>query len=110
MLGFRDFERLRATETGARSNRSRATSHSSYIEFMQSFFAQSNRILRSGRYMALVVGESKARTSTTDYLIQMALDSGFEMVSRLERNIKLSRRRLMAKVSNEDVLVFRKNN
>lgn len=110
MLGFRDFERLRATETGARSNRSRATSHSSYIDFMQSFFAQSNRVLRPERYMALVVGESKARTSTTDFLIQIALDSGFEMVSRLERDIKLSRRRLMAKVSNEDVLVFRKNN
>lgn len=110
MLGFRDFERLRATETGARSNRSRATSHSSYIDFMQRFFAQSNRVLRSGRYMALVVGESKARTSTTNFLIQMALDSGFELVSRLERDIKLSRRRLMAKVSNEDVLVFRKNN
>jgi len=110
MLGFRDFERLRATETGARSNRSRATSHSSYIDFMGVFFTQSNRLLRPDRHIALVVGESKARASTTDLLIQTAEKSGFELVSRLERDIKISRRRLMAKVSNEDVLIFKKNN
>jgi len=110
MLGFRDFERLRATETGARSNRSRATSHSSYIDFMRTFFTQSNRLLRPERHIALVVGESKARTSTTDFLVQIAEESGFDLVSRSERDIKLSRRRLMAKVSNEDVLIFKKNN
>lgn len=108
-LGFRDFEKLRAIESGARSNRSRKNSHELYLTFITAFFQQSFRILKTGSSMALVVGESQARASTTDELIYAAKGQGFTLALRKERNIKLSRRRLMAKVKCEDILIFIKN-
>lgn len=108
-LGFRDFEKLRATESGARSNRSRKNSHDLYMGFIADFFEQSFRVLKAGSYMALVVGESQARASTTDDLIATALNTGFTLDLRKERNIKINRRRLMAKVKCEDILIFMKN-
>ncbi|AUA31672.1 Modification methylase DpnIIB [compost metagenome] len=107
-LGFRDFEKLRAIESGARSNRSRKNSHDLYMTFISDFFEQSFRVLKTGSFMALVVGESQARASTTDELILVALDKGFTLELRKERNIKISRRRLMAKVKCEDILIFAK--
>lgn len=108
-LGFREFENLRAVESGARSNRSRKNSHALYMSFMSQFFAQSFRVLKTGGFMALVVGESQARRSTTDELIDSALDEGFTLHLRKERNIKINRRRLMAKVQCEDILIFSKS-
>lgn len=107
-LGFRNFEKLRAIESGARSNRSRKNSHDLYMTFISGFFEQSFRVLKTGSFMALVVGESQARASTTDELILLALDKGFTLELRKERNIKISRRRLMAKVKCEDILIFAK--
>jgi DNA modification methylase len=107
-LGFREFENLRAIESGARSNRFRKNSHAQYMNFITRFFAQSFRVLKTGGFIALVVGESKARTSTTDELIKLAENEGFTLHLRKERNIKMSRRRLMAKVQCEDILIFAK--
>ncbi|MDY0834335.1 DNA methyltransferase [Pseudomonas sp. SED1] len=108
-LGFRDFEKLRAVESGARSNRFRKDSHERYMNFITNFFEQSFRILKKGSSMALVVGESQARASTTEDLITTAIQRGFSLALRKERNIKISRRRLMAKVKCEDILIFVKN-
>lgn len=107
-LGFRDFERLRAIESGARSNRSRKNSHSLYMKFISNFFEQSFRVLKPNSSMALVVGESQARESTTDELIAAALHQGFSLELKEERSIKINRRRLMAKVKSEDILIFAK--
>ncbi|WP_404344233.1 DNA methyltransferase [Vreelandella venusta] len=107
-LGFRDFESLRKYETGARSFRSRKNSHSTYIEFMNIFFQQSFSVLKDGAHMALVVGESKARAATTDLLIKSAKINGFELKLKEGRDIKPSRRRLMAKVQGESILIFQK--
>ena len=107
-LGFREFESLRAEESGARSNRFRKNSHALYMSFITQFFAQSFRVLKTGGFMALVVGESKARASTTNELIVLAQDEGFKLHLRKQRDIKMSRRRLMAKVQCEDILIFAK--
>lgn len=107
-LGFRSFEALRSNEAGARSNRFRKNSHSLYMDFMRAFFAQCHRVLKDNGYMALVVGESQARQATTDMLIESALDEGFLLSCRAERDIKQSRRRLMAKVKGEDILILQK--
>jgi hypothetical protein len=58
--------------------------------------------------MALVVGESAARASTTTELISAAESKGFKLSLRKERDIKSSRRRLMASVKCEDILIFEK--
>lgn len=105
-LGFRVFEDLRATEAGARSNRHRADSHQRYMAFMKSFFEGCSRVLKRDRYMTLVVGESPSRTGTIEDLISSAGDAGFVLDSRLVRDIRPNRRRLMAKVKGEDILIF----
>lgn len=105
-LGFTDFEALRARESGARSNRSRSSSYSSYISYMNSFFISAGRILRGDGHLALVVGESASRQRTTEQLIALASDAGFHLKMRKERDILSHRRRLMAKVANEDILIF----
>ncbi|HCT8840439.1 hypothetical protein IPC744_22130 [Pseudomonas aeruginosa] len=107
-LGFRSFEALRKNEAGARSNRFRKNSHSLYMDFMRAFFAQCYRVLKNNGYMALVVGESQAREATTEILIDSAIEEGFSLSCRAERDIKQSRRRLMAKVKGEDILILQR--
>ncbi|WDM63578.1 DNA methyltransferase [Stenotrophomonas forensis] len=109
-LGFTDFEALRARESGARSNRSRSSSYSSYIDYMKSFFLSSSRILRDDGYLALVVGESASRPRTTEQLLALAGDAGLSLKMRKERDILSHRRRLMAKVASEDILIFSLSN
>lgn len=106
MLGFRDFEQLRALEAGARSARHRANSHSLYLSFMETFFREARRVLRPGAPMALVIGESKSRAATIEDIVVLARDAGYKLEARLGRSIKATRRRLMAKVQGEAILVF----
>jgi DNA modification methylase len=108
MLGFRDFELLRSKEAGARSSRHRKSSHDEYMTFMDDFFQAAFSVLKKAAPMVLVVGESPSRSGTIDGLIDLADEAGFELVSRRGRDIRLNRRRLMAKVKGEDVLLFRK--
>ncbi|WP_295979404.1 DNA methyltransferase [uncultured Variovorax sp.] len=105
-LGFRFFEQLRSTEAGARSNRHRKSSHTDYLSFIESFFQASARALKDRAIMALVVGESGSRESTTNALIELAAAAKFALISRGSRSIRQNRRRLMAKVKGEDVLIF----
>jgi hypothetical protein len=105
-LGFRFFEQLRTTEAGARSNRHRKSSHTDYLNFIEAFFRASSRALKDRATMTLVVGESGSRGSTTEALIELAAAARFTLRSRGSRDIRQSRRRLMAKVKGEDVLMF----
>lgn len=107
-LGFRDFKALRATEMGARANRYKTTSHAQYIEFMEVFFRESYRVMKSNCFMSLVVGESSSRTGTLDNLLEVAENNGFVLGARTNRDIRSNRRRLMAKVKTEDILFFTK--
>ncbi|SDZ64586.1 DNA methylase [Variovorax sp. YR266] len=106
MLGFREFERLRSIEAGARSNRHRRNSHELYMAFMANFFEECFRVLKNGSAMTLVVGESPSRAGTIEELIASASAKGFVLKSRRGRDIRSNRRRLMAKVKGEDILVF----
>lgn len=107
-LGFRDFKSLRASEMGARANRYKTNSHYEYITFMEKFFIDSYRLVKPGGRISLVIGESSSRTGTIDLLIELAIKHGFEFETRVGRDIKSSKRRLMAKVKNEDILFFLK--
>ena len=109
-LGFTDFEALRSRESGARSNRSRGSSYTSYIEYMRNFFVSARRVIRDDGHLALVVGESASRERTTDQLLMLGSDAGFHLKMRKERDILTHRRRLMAKVANEDILIFSVSN
>lgn len=107
-LGFRDFELLRSMETGTRSTRHSRNSHTVYIDFMDKFFLAAERVLKPGAAMSLVVGESQSRSSTTEELVSLATQANFKLRTRLGRNIRPNRRRLMAKVKGEELLFFSK--
>ncbi|WP_052723509.1 DNA methyltransferase [Acinetobacter radioresistens] len=107
-LGFRDFKALRATEMGARAQRYKTTSHAQYMEFMDACFSECYRVIKSKHFMSLVVGESSARTGTIDKLVELATKNGFILETKTNRNIRSSKRRLMAKVRTEDILFFSK--
>ena len=105
-LGFRDFKNLRTTEMGSRANRYKTTSHTLYIEFMNKFLLESFRVIKPGGRMCLVIGESPSRTSTIDIIIEIAIQHGFSLEEKLNRNIRSSKRRLMARVKTENILFF----
>lgn len=107
-LGYREFEKLRAEETGSRSYRHRANGHRQYLDFMASFFEHAGRVLKPGRYLAMVVGESRSREATNDLLVASAMKQGLFIQLRKHREIKNTRRRLMAKVQGEEVMIFRR--
>lgn len=105
-LGFSDFALLRSREAGSRSTRARADSYARYMEYMAGFFGAARRVLRDDGYLALVVGESSSRARTTDSLLDMAGQHGFVHVMRKERDILTHRRRLMAKVACEEIILL----
>lgn len=103
---FDDFNELRQIETGSRSHRHRKNSFDLYMDYMRTFFIEAHRVIQENGNLALIIGESNSRQSTTEEIINCASLAGFDLIYRKERNIKHTRRRLMAKVKNEDVLVF----
>ena len=105
--GFSDFEELRHMETGSRSFRHRKNSFEQYILYMTRFFEQSQRVLKKNSYLALVLGESNARTPTLESLILAAQNACLTCVYQSTRDIRPTRRRLLAKVRGEDIVVFR---
>lgn len=107
-IGYRDFELLRKDESGSRSHRHRKSSFTDYINFMENFFFAAKRLLKKNAFLALVVGESKSRELTTDVLIETAEKTGFSTHSRNKRKIKDTRRRLMASLEHEDIIIFKK--
>lgn len=107
-LGFKFFEALRSEETGARSKRHRLKARQDYISFISEFLDKSHNILNETGKIALVVGESASREETTDSLISLALEKDFHILFHEKREIVNTRRRLMAKVKSEDIIIFGK--
>lgn len=105
-LGFRDFKLLRSTEMGARANRYKTNSHSEYINFMDIFFRESYRLMKPNGIVSLVIGESPSREGTIECLIELAIKNCFQLETRVGRSIRTNRRRLMARVKDEEILFF----
>ena len=107
-FGSADFEALRQRETGSRSYRRRQNSFSSYLDYMAGFMRETHRVLQSSGKVVLVIGESSSRRKTIDDFISMSQSYSFQLAFRSEREIRKTRRRLMAKVEDESILVFEK--
>lgn len=105
---FSNFEELRGKETGARSKRSTKSGFFNYIEYMKKFISCSYTALKYEGYLVLVLGDSKARNETTDIIDEVAINSGFKREFDFKRQIKDSKRRLMAKVEKEQILMYKK--
>jgi len=106
--GNRDtFEALRRTEMGARSFRHRESAYSDYVNYMKAFIGQARRTLKSGRAFALIFGASTNRASPLSEIKEIIRNEGFEELLEVPRSIPLNRRRLMAHVRGETIMLFR---
>ena len=101
-----DFEALRHKEVGSRSFRRRQTSHRDYVSYMSEFCLKAFGKIKPGGQFVLVLGESSARQATLGAIDEAALAAGFTGEFRAGREIKATRRRLMAKVPGEEILVY----
>ncbi len=106
--GFSDFEELRKKEAGSRSHRHRKNSFEQYTRYLARFFEEASRVLKKEAYVALVLGESNARTPTIKSLIDAANELSLPVVYKTTRDIRETRRRLIAKVRGEEIVVFQR--
>lgn len=101
-----EFEQLRRAEVGARYRRYRADSAPDYSAYMRRFFDSAARAVRSGGIVTFVVGDSAARASSTATIRDAAAAASLRLAADLQRRIRDTRRRLMARVDNEAILVY----
>lgn len=101
-----DFERLRTKETGTRSTRHKQNSHDLYMQYLRLYLTESHRILKSGHRLILIMGDSKSRQNTISPIEEYATEIGFEQEYEFQRQIKNTKRRLMARVKNEEIRVL----
>ncbi|MFN8290252.1 MAG: DNA methyltransferase [Chitinophagaceae bacterium] len=105
-FSYEDFEVLRKIETGARSKRHSLSSFDDYIKYMKTYIEQCYRVLKKGSYLVLIMGDSKSRNQTIDVIDFYASQCGFKKEFNFQRQIRETKRRLMAKVKNEQIKVY----
>ena len=103
---YNDFEQLRKKETGARSKRHSKSSFDDYIKYMTEYINECHRILKTEGFLVLIIGDSKSRKETIEVINNIANECGFSKEFQFQRQIKHSRRRLMAKVENEQISIY----
>lgn len=101
-----EIEPLRRLEIGARSKRHRTHARSEYLADTSEVLAQTRRVLRRGRYMVLVVGESGRRASVLGDLVDASRESGFRLVHQEKRSVS-RQRRFAPSLTDELMLFFR---
>lgn len=107
-FSYENFEQLRKSEAGARSNRHKASSFIDYMNYMNVYLNLCHYVLKRRGYLVLIIGDSKARKETISHIDESALKVGFSIEFEFQREIRESRRRLMAKVQNEQIKIYRK--
>lgn len=87
-----DIEAFRLQEIGARSKRHRRTASDQYVQEMKATFASVWRCMKSGAYMAVVIGESAKREGVLVDLRSMFRDVGFALKLEINRTVSTQRR------------------
>lgn len=103
---YEDFELLRKKETGPRSSRYKKSGFDEYISYMKEYISKCNSLLKIGSYFVLIMGDSNSRNATMDLIDQYTLEAGFVKEYNFQRQIRESKRRLMAKVKDEQIRVY----
>lgn len=103
---YDDFEGLRKSETGARSKRYNQSSYTDFMNYMKGYIDLCKKKLKKGKYLVMIVGDSNARNQTIASVDDYATSDGFSKEYEFSRQIRESKRRLMAKVTNEQIKVY----
>lgn len=102
-----EIEKLRRGEIGARSKRHRHTARQDYIDELGAVILELARVLKTGRHVVMVIGESKKRGHVLDDIGAAALSSGLELTDQISRRVSVQRRQ-MPSLEHEEVLIFKK--
>jgi DNA modification methylase len=98
-------EPLRLVEIGARSKRRRGTAVSEYLAELSDVFKGVRKCLKPGGFCAIIIGESKTRTSVLDQIRDGLRSSGFDLLLDVNRTVS-SQRRQAPSITGEHVLVY----
>jgi len=102
-----DKEGIRPKEIGARYKRFRKDSLSEYVQMMRQCVRELVRLLKSGRMLVLVLGQSKSHPDYIDQLTDICEAEGLKLIDRLGRTISLQRT-LAPSLRDEEILLYRK--
>ena len=103
------FEQLRKEEIGSRSYRHRKGSFSDYVEYMKMFLGEATRVLKPGGKLCLVIGESGKRRPTTSHTMRAARAAELTLAFSSNRDIRATRRRMLASVPHESIVIYVKD-
>jgi len=102
-----EFDRFRATESGARYKRHRLQSRAEYLADIEKSFMEIGRVLRPGRRCGLVIGESPRREPVLDEFDAILGRSGLYVELKLARSVP-KQRTMLPQLHHEEVLIARK--
>jgi DNA modification methylase len=85
-------EELRLKEIGARSKRHRGEALKEYVDGLTAVFTATRRCMKTGAYMALVIGESAKRAGVLSELRTMFQNLGFSLKMEINRTVSAQRR------------------
>jgi DNA modification methylase len=105
-FGF-EIEPSRKIEIGARSKRHRLTAAEDYVSELGVVFENVYRVLRRGAWGVVLFGQSPARPSAKDELLDQLLSVGFRLELAMPRQISDARRQYPS-LKDESVLLMRK--
>ena len=87
-----EIESIRSREIGARSKRHRQTAATDYVVEVSKVLHECARVLRKGKHLALILGESGARSTTVDDVVAAMEQSGFNVIADEVRSVSIQRR------------------
>lgn len=101
------WESLSTAEIGARCRRFRKDCYQDYLNDMHTCIVQIARVLRRGKFLCLVLGESSSYPLYSESLLEICQTEGLDEILRLTRNIA-KQRLLYPRLSTETIIVLKR--
>lgn len=102
-----DIEELRRQEMGARSKRHRGNARREYLTELRQTIESCRAVLKTGGVLAMVFGQSQARTPVLPDVRKLIADADFTLELDLNRRVT-SRRRQVPSLKGEHLLIAHK--
>ena len=106
-LARHDREKLRPVEIGSRAKRFKPNPSELYMADMTTIVTEIARILKNGRFFALVIGESKSHPEYIEELVAVCETQNLHLIDSLQRKIPM-KRSLAPSLSDERIFILQK--
>jgi len=102
-----EIEPLRLTEVGARSKRHRLSAQDDYLSDLMKIFIHVRRVLKSGRFCVVIIGQSSTRDRVIGPVRDLLRDCAFTLDLDLNRKVS-SQRRQAPSIRGEHIFLLSK--